>query len=246
MAPIRYLSDTALLELRANIDAHIPRYLNGDFRDLACQPSWDVPLTIEFDPEILAQLDVTQQQNITQIDIANSKTVGMALASLTPALANEERIWVRLSHVEALEYSRKRWLSGKQGDALTNAIKIHCFAETQTRVRDDHSISRLWWNWYIAKTCWPDAPERALGLILKTADIRSNFVERVWLTSRQALASATLRAMDSEPWVTLTEANFRNFMKQINQFGGGLVFEALDQSQCDAFIADCVKHARLV
>ena len=51
--------------------------------------------------ERLAQLDSSMPRVIAPTDLANSKIVGKALARLTPTLANEERIWVRLSHVEA-------------------------------------------------------------------------------------------------------------------------------------------------
>ena len=127
----------------------------------------------------------------------------------------------RLSHLEAFEYSRIRWLTGKKGEDLVSAIERHFFAPTQTTIRDDQALSRLWWNYHIAQTCMPDNTDKALELILKTADIRSNFVERIWMSSRRNIAGAVLRAMDTRGWITDAERNFREFMKVLNRQGGG-------------------------
>lgn len=85
----------------------------------------------------------------------------------------------------------------------------------------------------------PDNVERALELILKTADIRSNFVERIWMSSRRRIAGAILRAMESRSEITLTEVRFRTFMKIVNRQGGGIVFEALNDTEADEFVQDC-------
>ena len=240
---LKYLSDSALSELRNSIPKNIERYTGNGFEEYASLPSWDISLKINFDRNLLATLDTTQQRTIAEVDLANSKIVGKALENLTPSLANEERIWVRLSHLEAFEYSRIRWLTGKKGEDLVSAIETHFFAPTQTIIRDDHALSRLWWNYHIAQTCMPDNTDKALELILKTADIRSNFVERIWMSSRRNIASAVLRAMDTRGWITDAERNFREFMKVLNRQGGGIVFEALSESEADAFVEECADQA---
>jgi Family of unknown function (DUF6339) len=244
VARLKYLSDKALTELRGGIAKNVARYRTDGFQDLANDPGWDIALGIEYDDVLLATIDRNAPKAIAAIDLANSRIVGRALAALTPTLANEERIWVRLSHVEAFEYSRARWLDGEKEEDIPDLVKDHLFAPTQTGIRDDHALSRLWWNYEIARTCAPDNVDSALALILKTADIRSNFVERIWMTSRQSIASSVLGVMESDPWVTGAEANFRIFMKSLNRLGGGIVFEALDKAETDAFVQDCVVYAR--
>jgi hypothetical protein len=241
---LKYLSDSAIARLRADIGKNSSRYRNEGFGDLADDPAWDIGLGIEFDEELLARLDLSVPRNIVSVDLENSKIVGNALSQLTPALANEERIWVRLAHLEALEYCRARWLAQEPDTNLSAAVETHLFAPTQTGIRDDHALSRLWWNYTIARICMPEDPDSALTLILKTADIRSNFVERIWMTSRQGIASAVLRAMQSDHWITASEQNFRMFMKALNRLGGGVVFEALKITEIDAFVAECGAYAR--
>jgi hypothetical protein len=244
MSELKYLSDRTLAQLRKDISSNIDRYEGTGFRDLADEPGWDVPLGLEFDANRLAQLDLSKPTNISVIDLANSKIVGLALPNLTPSVANEERVWVRLAHVEAFDYCRARWLDGAGHDQVDALVRDHFFAPTQTGIRDDHALSRLWWNFHIARTCDPDDIDGALSLILTTADIRSNFVERIWMTSRKSIAGAVLRAMRTEPWITSAERNFREFMKALNRLGGGVVFEALSAADIDAFVRDCVKVSR--
>ncbi len=242
---LKYVSDKVLRQLRSDIVQNVSRYETGDFSDLSSEPGWDIPLGIEYDAARLASLDLSKPQTISAIDLANSRIVGKALSNLTPAIANEERVWVRLAHVEALAYCRSRWLEPVGSDSNAALVRKHFFAPRQTGIRDDHALSRLWWNYQIAKTCDPDDIDGALALILTSADIRSNFVERIWMTSRRTIAGAVLRAMRSEPWITGREINFREFMKALNKLGGGVVFETLCQAETDQFVAECVSFAKM-
>lgn len=243
-APLKYLSDAAIIRLRGDISKNVERYRKTGFSDRANEPGWDIPLGIDYDDEKLATLDLSQPAAIAAIDLNNSKIVGEALSGLDPSTANEERVWVRLAHVEAFDYSRARWIRSAADHEIPALAKDHFFASTQTGIRDDQSLSRLWWNYQIARTCQPDDIDWALNLILKRADIRSNFVERIWMTSRRNIAAAVLRSMATDPWVTGHEDNFRGFMKAVNRLGGGIVFEALNEKETNAFVSQCVALAK--
>jgi hypothetical protein len=244
VAQLKYLSDKALAQVKASVRDNVARYKTDGFADLADDPGWNIGLGVDYDNALLATMDLNTPRNVAAIDMANSRIVGKALENLSPTLANEERVWVRLTHIEAFTYSRDRWI-GTAGDAaIPKLVEDHFFASGQTRIRDDNAMSRLWWNYQIARTCNPDNADEALGLILKTADIRSNFVERIWMTSRRSIASAVLELMKSEPWLTEAEQNFRKFMRSLNKLGGGIVFEVLDAGDIDRFLKDCVSYAR--
>lgn len=243
-ANLKYLSDRALSQLRASIKENAQRYRGEGFSARADDPAWDIRLGVEYDDQLLATLDLNAPRAIAAIDLENSKIVGRALQKLTPSMANEERVWVRLAHVEAFPYCQARWIGAATDEKLVEVVSDHFFAPTQTGIRDDHALSRLWWNYQIATTCMPEDPDEALRLILKTADIRSNFVERIWLTSRRSIASSVLRAMAANIWISDAEINFRHFMKVLNKLGGGIVFEALDGAETEKFVDECVEYAR--
>lgn len=244
VAQLKYLSDKALAQLKSGLTVNVARYRTSGFPELADDPGWNIGLSVEYDEVLLGTLDRSAPRAIAAIDLANSRIVGKALTNLSPTLANEERIWVRLSHIEAFSYARERWIGQAEDAAVPKLVEDHFFASGQTKIRDDHALSRLWWNYQIARTCNPENPDEALSLILKTADIRSNFVERIWMTSRRNIASAVLDLMKTEPWVTDAEKNFRIFMKSLNRLGGGIVFEVLSRDEIDHFLKDCLSYAR--
>ena len=179
-------------------------------------------------------------------EVKNSLLVWNVFSKLTPSLASEDRIWTRLTHLEGLAFARDRWLTGKTKERSTAvaAIKKHFFAGTQTKRRDDNAISRLWWNAYIAKLVAPDSQEQALKALLKTADIRQAVIERPRTASRLSLTAGIVRAMDRDPWLTKAESNFREFIKVVNKFGGGELFEVMGSEEIDALIDDCSARAK--
>ena len=237
---LAYLATNTLDGLYAGILENIERYRTSDFHDLVESGGWDIHLSVEVDLDPLEDLDPS---GTPEAEIENSLLVWRAMHELTPALACEDRIWTRLSHVECLEYCRERWLSDKGDAALAKDVRTHFFAPGMTACRDDHAVSRLWWNAYIAKDIRPNDQRTALELILKTADIRSNLIERPWMVNRPTVADAILRAMEREDWVTSKEANFREFMKSVNHRGGGIVFELLPDKELDRFMEECYAQA---
>jgi hypothetical protein len=187
-----------------------------------------------------------------------------AFSGMTPALATEERVWTRLTHFEGLDYARKRWplqdepkartgllggLTGSKEKAAEERKKVlhrnirqvetHYFARGRTGYRDDHAIARLWWNAFIAWRVDPSDQEGVLKELLRTADIRSNLVERPMLSNRAGLLRSIIRTMRDYPDVYRTEATFREFMKALNLRGSGVLFEALPEADADAILLKC-------
>lgn len=243
MSKLRFLSQDVMDGLQTDISKNRIRYESGDFLDLQQGNGWAIETaSVTVDLDALASLD--QSLTSPEVETQNSLKVYDALQGMTPALAREGRIWARLSHVEALSYSRARWLSGKSGDALDKAVSDHFFGSGLTAIRDDHALGRLWWNARVAKVAAGSGDhESALRLILKSADIRSNFVERSRTTSRPKLAQGLIRAMSAEAWITAEEENFRTFMKVLNRNGGGILFEVLTDEAVDDFMVRTLELA---
>ncbi|MDY6511467.1 DUF6339 family protein [Acinetobacter faecalis] len=244
MAKLKVFSDQTMEKLKSDIKINQQRYVEGDFIYLLSEDESNHTLDVEVDYQKLKNLEFSDKAKSGESDVVNSLIIGEALEELIPAMASEPGIWTRLSHVECLEYSRKRWLSGINESKLDDAIKTHFFADSQTKRRDDSAISRLWWNYHIAQKCMPNDIETALRLFVTKTDIRSNFVERIWLSSRISIASAVLRVLRDEEWLSQRDLHFREFMKLLNRLGAGKVFETYTEAEIDLFVLKCVDSAK--
>lgn len=240
---LKYLAAAVTDQLRQDVSRNAERYRSGDFTDLMQQGEWSIELPLEVDIAAFSRLDPS---GTPSAEIENSRIVWKALVGLTPALACEEGIWARLTHVECLLFARARWISLSLPDSdLEKVVLQHFFANTLTKRRDDNAISRLWWNAHIANLAMPNTDLAGLRPLLHTADIRLNFVERRLTTSRVPLATAILRLLNEEAWLTDQADNFRSFMRVLNRRGGGLVFEAMPESDVFSFIQECAQQAGL-
>jgi hypothetical protein len=238
---LKYLSTEAVDSLRSDVRKNLARYRSGDFSDLMAAGDWCIELDLDVDLAPLASLD---PGGSPEAEIANSKYVWNALHRIQPSVAYEEGIWVRLTHVECLQYARNRWLDGPyDDDRMERLITYHFFADTLTRRRDDNALSRLWWNGFIADLILPGTDLQVLDVVLRRADFRSNLIERSSTASRPSLAAAIVRAMQRHSWVTEREENFRMFMRAVNMAGGGIVFEAMAAADIDLFANECASRA---
>jgi hypothetical protein len=240
MSKILYVGQQVADELKNRISENIDRYKEGDFLDLEAAGDWRIPLSIDADLDELKNLS---PDGSPESEIKNSVTVGLALSKITPTLARENRIWIRLSHIECLQYSRDRWLqTGKNDETLARDVSKHFFAPTLTGCRDDHAISRLWWNYHIAKQIIPENPARAVKKILALADIRQGLVERPGIGARPVLGRGIIRILERQE--KLVEGKlFGRFMKKVNLMGAGVAFEVWDDAKIDSFMDRCLDQA---
>ncbi|QYR53808.1 DUF6339 family protein [Lysobacter soyae] len=238
MQNLLYVSQSVADDLKESIGMNIERYRSGSFHDLEATGEWRYTLPVQANLAALSQLDPSGSP---ESEITNSMIVGQAFASLTPVLAREARLWTRLTHTDGLEFARKRWLKAGQSDLqVERSVSKHFFANGLTACRDDHAISRLWWNHYIAKGALPEDPERALRMILSRSDIRSSLVERPALGARMPVTRAIIRTLEINQGLRRNENLFREFMKRLNLYGAGLVLEMFDEEEMDFFLSSLV------
>jgi hypothetical protein len=235
---LKYLSSKVCRELQQSIERNIERYLSGSFLDLAVDADWSINLTVDVDLSPLNALP-----GAIDNDAKGSVLVWQALGGLLPSLAIEGRIWTRLAHVECLEYSRARWIGQNKGETAAKIIGDHFFGNTRTACRDDNAIGRLWWTAYVAHLALPEDHEKAIAAIWRSADIRSNVIERPWISSRPKLAGAIVRAILEKPGVSKSEEAFREFMKTMNAKGGGMLFEVMTDGEVNSFVKSCIPGA---
>jgi hypothetical protein len=238
---VLYVGQAVADYLIDSIDENVERYCSEGFHDLVEQGNWEISTNLTYDPGPLRDLDTA---GTAQAEIHNSILVWRALRNLTPSLATENRIWIRFTHLECLDFCRKRWLDGKSGQSLQNAIRAHFFADTRTRWRDDHAISSLWWNYWIAQRLMPDDPERALRIIFRSTDMRLSTVQRPGLFIRPAISAGILRTFARDEWIMGHQDRWRKFMTVLNKAGAGKVFEAMTDPEIDQLMNQCLDRVK--
>src|SRR5690606_15953957 len=107
MSKLLYVGQQTADFLSDNVEEHLNRYMESGFEDLEPSGDWRIPLSIEADLTPLEELTPDKGRDA---EVQNSMLVGLTLASLTPSLARENRVWIRLSHIEGIAYARERWL----------------------------------------------------------------------------------------------------------------------------------------
>ena len=236
-----YVGQAVADTLMDGVEENIERYRADGFEDMAGQGNWEIATDLTFDTAPLRDLS---PERSAEAEKNNSVLVWRSLRELTPALATENRIWIRFTHLECLDFCRRRWLTGEPENKHVSTVRTHFFANTRTRWRDDNAISRLWWNYWIAQRLMPEDPEKALGIILHVLDMRLSTVERPGLFIRPKIAAGILRAFARDEWVLGSAERWREFMKVLNKQGAGRVFEVMSDAETDRVMDVCLDKAK--
>lgn len=238
MQQLKYVSEKVVERLSDDIPGNLELYTSGDFSKHASEQGWGLELkNVSYDPRFAGRLD---HDNSREAEIGNSLLVHSALRGMTPAVARQERVWVRLCHLDCLEYSRKRWIRSDPEKDIAN----HFFASTLDQCRDDNAVARLWWNGHIASRIDPADPERVLRQFLARANIRLQFLDRSNASFRLPIARGVIRLLETERWLHHHDRAFEVFMLVMDKHAGGRLFEALDDAEVDALLASNLPSAK--
>lgn len=233
------VSQTVVDELANSIEANLERYVTEGFEDLASGNGWMLEAhQAKWDQALLDDLDTSGG---SAAEVHNSLLIYEGLRGMTPALAREERLWVRMCHVEGLDFARSRWLEGSSD--VAGEVKRHFFAPGFPASRDDNVFGRLWWNGHIASLGCPGDIKRGLELLLSRANIRLQLVDRADTAFREPLVQGIFRLLDHEFFASY-DAAIADFMFEVNKRSGGIVFEALEPDSIDEHLSGCLVAAK--
>lgn len=230
---LKYLSEKEHDSLLSNYKGNRDKYLNGDFKDLIDSYGWNMDIKdILVDFKHFEDLDASSDSSV--LDIKNSLTVWRALSNITPTIATDSRVWTRITHSEGFEFTRKRWLlikKFKNNEKIDESIRNHFFATGRTQYRDDNAIARLWWSAWFAHQLSPDNPRSVLEIMFSKSNIRQDTIERPGIAIRLELLKPLMEMIGQS--TDLNRDEIREFIKAINLYGGGIVFEALSRAEID-------------
>jgi hypothetical protein len=168
-------------------------------------------------------------------DFENAKTIyEMFNPPLTPFEANDERLWVRLTHDQGHKYMVKRWMNKKEKGQKVIQERFFFTGRSQSaRIRN--GISRLWWLAHL--TLQPDeAIEenkwKYTKVVCESQDLITSLFER------------SIGSYENVRWGVLefyleNEAHFENerslkikkMMRDLNNYGGVTLISLLTKDE---------------
>jgi len=236
-----WINHTELEDLNTNIELNLNRYKNGDFNDLAEQPSWKRTPLLNYDATTFRGLSGKSANENVEMQIIYSQ-----LGELTPRLASCLNTWVGLTHTHLLEYGRERWLKPhfKDKDKLIASIRKHFFSGSRNGVRDDNAAGRLWWTAYIGhRIASGDSTKigEVMTPLMRTTDTRQATIERPGIFNEPRLANSISNylAQGHYPEAAANEAKFREFVKNIGFYSNGRYFGDMSHDDIFEFLKTC-------
>ena len=138
-----------LKNLNSNFGELKKKYHNHDseFKSLALGLDLVDKGSYEIEDKYFRHRDIQMKletDGLGKFDFDNAKIIYEAFEGLTPSDANDERLWVRLTHDHCHKYMVKRWMGGKEKSEKTIEERFFYKGRAQSaRVRN--GIARLWW-----------------------------------------------------------------------------------------------------
>lgn len=149
MALQRVFKKSYIDELRNNIN--VADYLQDSFPydESRCAKLYG----IQHPEGLLEKLDPTPDG-----DLQSAIAIYEAYKDISPLLAQQDDLWVYLTHVDLFEYVKKRWpiMVGDDVDKVKNFIGNHWFRHTKHLFRT--TLAGLWWQVYLTKDETRDDP----------------------------------------------------------------------------------------
>jgi hypothetical protein len=235
MQKISLFKEQAVNELFEKVSENLDSYRSGDFDNLK-DSNLFLEYSIDLDEEIAKSVDCSDDD---LNEVVCCMALHSSLSGVTPYLARDERLWVRLSHMEFLKYARSRWPIPADDSKAVDHVKAHFFARGSRGIERDNAISRLWWIAQICSKVKNLSLEQTLTTILHQSDVRATIIERPTTSQNPTVFSAVVNKLH-QSYIgdkrLFERDTFRQLMKNMNLEGGMRLFEALDEDTVISFI----------
>ncbi|MCC2963461.1 hypothetical protein LK540_23770 [Massilia sp. IC2-278] len=236
MLEIKLLKERVVSDLLASVPEKLNIYRNGSFESLLADSS------LFLNSPCL--LDTTTQKYLNELtgkedEVDACLAISNGLKGMSAYIARDERLWVRLSHIEFLPYARTRWPIPEDDAKAITHIKKHFFAIGSRGIERDNALSRLWWMSEICGKVQNLSLKEALQAFLFQSDVRASIVERPTTSQSANVLSAVVNKLH-ESYVgdqsLFEREKFRTVMKRLNIEGGVRLLEALDSNEVEAIV----------
>ncbi|MDM5374163.1 DUF6339 family protein [Bacillus bombysepticus] len=230
---IRYVTEDALQDLRAQHDKYKGHYLSRNeewFKSYFGQEGIVLDSKIEY-----VHPDFSFNPNFSVSDFDNVKAMYEALKHLTVVQATQERLWVGLAHLQMRDYFNfrlKEDLDKRNEKRLKSAL---FFVNGAKRSLFVHVLARLWWvgymtydesnnkdpYWLTEFFCAREFSGRSVYFF------SSNFTANRMITKGILLA---LKKLNDEGF-EIKRAHFVEAGRYLNIVGGAMILDMLDEEE---------------
>jgi len=231
--------EKVILNLKESIADNLERYRSGNFEHLNLETSNFLDTKVQFKLEACQRISCTVEDHN---EVACTLASFEAFSDLTPYLARDERLWVYLTHIKLLDYSRKRWPIPEDETKAVSHILTHFFVAGARGIERDNAASRLWWMAFICSRVKEIPLEKALKVFLHLTDVRANIFERPNTSQNINVLSAVIHKLAEsydQDKALFERARFREMMKELNLRGGIKLLEVLDLSDVTRVVERC-------
>ncbi|PMG28017.1 hypothetical protein BCU94_18480 [Shewanella sp. 10N.286.52.C2] len=242
---MRLFHQRELAQLIHDIEQNIETYRNGDFNFISEDEtlSFALPDSVSIDLDMLQPiLDYKAKDqspaNRAASDAKFSSILYKSITGLEPSIARDPRLWNYLSHTIFLNYVRNRYPIPQETEKAIKEIKAHFFCTDEKRsIERNNGVSRLWWMAYVVSRVDELGLDDALKAFLTKTDVRANIFERPTTSQNVNVLTGILKALHqslSEDSILFERHIFREFMREINLWGGMILIGDLDQEDIDS------------
>jgi hypothetical protein len=152
-------------------------------------------------------------------DFDNAKIIYTAFSNLTPTEANDERLWVTLTHHYFHKYCVTRWMN--QESKKDSVIDRFFYEGNSLVARSRNAISRLWWTAYLTINKDTDNEDLKWALtktIFSSQDIQVSLLERK-LGLYENIRTPFLEFYQENKEV-INSKKIQQIIRELNNYGG--------------------------
>jgi hypothetical protein len=233
------MREALVYDMTREIEQNLDKYRIGDFQYLTSDASNFIETDFEINNLELSKIKVLDGDH-NEVQCCLGAFYG--LPSISAYLARDQRLWVYLTHVVLLEYTRERWPIPKDNQKAINHIKQHFFAYGSRGFERSNAISRLWWMAEVCNKVKGLTLEQALTAFLYQTGVRADIIERPTTAQNVSVLSAVIGQLNQSfhgDKSLYEREKFRTVMKELNLQGGIKLLEVLEPKEVERIVIKC-------
>ena len=179
-------------------------------------------------------------------DFENAKIIYELFKDMSPMDANDERIWIRLTHDHFHKYIVKRWMTGSRSvKDIRRVITERFFYKGDAQAaRVRNGISRLWWIAHLTVNLGEENNEKRWALtkaICESQDFITSILERrLGSYSNVRIGILEFYLENKELFGSSKSKKIQTLLKDINNYGGVSLLSLMEKKEVKELVSELI------